>query len=215
MTFIKICGITNLEDALTAVEAGVDALGFVFYEKSPRCVDADSVRHIVDALPERIEKVGVFVNRIEEPICHIADRARLTAVQFHGDDEDPHVADLVIARRPQLKALAGISMMREKPEDQAMMWNPETVYAFLADSGGGTGRTFDWSAGKSSLDKMGRLRPIAIAGGLNSGNVGDAITLLRPWGVDVSSGVESSPGKKDPEKIRSFVKAVRSAEKVQ
>lgn len=215
MTWIKICGITNLEDALTAVEAGADALGFVFYDKSPRCMDADRVARITQALPARIEKVGVFVNQIEQPICDIADRAGLTAVQFHGDDEDPHVADLVVERRSRLKALAAISMVRENPEGWAMMWNPETVYAFLADSGGGTGRTFDWSASKPSLEEIRRLRPVVIAGGLRPDNVAESIAILRPWGVDVSSGVEKSPGKKDPEKIRAFVSAVRGAEQVQ
>src|SRR5580692_9860725 len=105
MTWIKICGTTNLEDALTAVEAGADALGFVFYEKSPRRVDVETAREIVAKVPERVEKVGVFVNQIEDSICDVADRVGLTSVQMHGDGEDPHVADLVVARRPQLKVV--------------------------------------------------------------------------------------------------------------
>src|SRR5579859_4001700 len=100
MTWIKICGTTNRDDARTAVEAGADALGFVFYEKSPRRIDAETARSIVRDLPATVEKVGVFVNQFEEPICELADQVGLTAVQLHGDREDPHVADLIGKRRP-------------------------------------------------------------------------------------------------------------------
>src|SRR5690348_5258736 len=126
MTWVKICGITNLEDALVAVEAGADAVGFVFYEKSPRNVEPRRVREIVSQLPDRIEKVGVVVNETEEHICAIADDAGLTAVQMHGDDEDPHVADLVVEKR-KLKILVGLSMRHLKPEGWAMMWPPDNV----------------------------------------------------------------------------------------
>jgi len=214
MTWIKICGITNTEDALTAVEAGADALGFVFYEKSPRKVDPGTVAAVISQLPASVEKVGVFVNQLEEAVCEVADNVGLTGVQFHGDAEDPHVADLVIARRPRLKVLVAIPMLRPKPEGWAMMWRTESVYAFLADSGGGTGRTFDWTASKEVLDTMGHLSRVAIAGGLHPGNVAEAIGILHPWGVDVSSGVEAKPGKKDPEKIKAFIAAVREADKV-
>ena len=123
MTWVKICGITNLEDALVAVEAGADAVGFVFYEKSPRNIEPERVRQIVSQLPESIEKVGVVVNQTEDRICAIADVAGLTAVQMHGDDEDPHVADLVAQQR-KVKILVGISMQHLAPEDLAMMWAP-------------------------------------------------------------------------------------------
>src|SRR5271170_4903465 len=96
MTWVKICGTTNLQDALTAVEAGADAVGFVFYEKSPRNITVEAAREIVEKLPESVEKVGVFVNEHEDSICAAADGAGLTAFQMHGDDEDPHVADLVV-----------------------------------------------------------------------------------------------------------------------
>ena len=217
MTWVKICGITNLEDALVAVEAGADAVGFVFYEKSPRYVEPEQVRQIVSKLPGSIEKVGVVVNETEDGICAIADQAGLTAAQMHGDDEDPHVADLVVARRP-LKVLAGISMRHPKPEGWAMMWEQDNLYAFLVDSGGpgelgGTGEPFDWSASLRSLNTIKALSNLVLAGGLNSSNVLDAIEIARPWGVDVSSGVEARPGKKDPDKVRAFVKAVRDADK--
>jgi phosphoribosylanthranilate isomerase len=214
MTWIKICGITNLEDAQAAVEAGADALGFVFYEKSPRRVNPEIARDIVRQLPAQVEKVGVFVDQSEDSICEVADRVGLTAVQMHGNNEDPHVGDLVVARRRDLKVLVAISMHGAKPEDWAMMWGPESVYAFLLDSGspsklGGTGMTFDWSAAKPSADVIGNLGRIIVAGGLVPQNVSDAIRILKPWGVDVSSGVEASPGNKDPEKVRAFIRAVR------
>jgi len=218
MTWIKICGITNLEDALTAVDAGADAVGFVFYEKSPRHIDPDTVRRIVQELPAGIEKVGVFVNQTEDTISRTAQQAGLTAVQMHGDDEDPHVADLV-AQRSQLKIFAAIAMNRPNPQGWAMTWRPEVVHGFLLDSGsssmfGGTGRTFDWHTSIDSINVIRRLGSVVVAGGLNPGNVREAMQVTNPWGVDVSSGVEAKPGRKDPEKIRAFVKAVREMDNV-
>ncbi len=218
MTWIKICGITNLEDALTAVDAGADALGFVFYERSPRKVDPETAGRIAEKLPATIEKFGVFVNQNEESICALAHEARLTAVQLHGDNEDPHVADLVAQRQPQLKIMVGISMLHPKPEGWAMMWRPDLVHAFLVDSGsasnyGGTGKTFDWQASRPDIEVIATVGRVVVAGGLNPGNVAQAIRILKPWGVDVASGVEASPGKKDPEKVRAFVRAVRETEK--
>lgn len=218
MTWIKICGITNLEDALTAVEAGADALGFVFHEKSPRYIAPQQARSIVSGLPDEPEKVGIVVNETEDRIFAIADQAGLTAVQMHGDDEDPRVADLVVAQRP-LKVLAGIPMRHPKPDGWAMMWSPESIHAFLVDSGdsaklGGTGEPFDWRASANVLNTIRTLGKLVLAGGLQPSNVSEAIHLLHPWGVDVSSGVEAKPGKKDPEKIRAFIKAVREADRV-
>jgi phosphoribosylanthranilate isomerase len=218
MTWVKICGMTNLEDALTAVEAGADAVGFVFYEKSPRCVSVEAAREIAGKLPGNVEKVGVFVNENEDSICAIADGAGLTGVQMHGDDEDPHVADLVVERRPSLKVLAAISMHRASPVGWASMWDQDVVRAFLVDSGtpskqGGTGEVFDWKASVRMFDEIRRFGQLALAGGLTPGNVAEAIGILKPWGVDVASGVEVRPGKKDPEKVRAFVKAVRDADR--
>jgi phosphoribosylanthranilate isomerase len=218
MMWIKICGITNLPDALTAADAGADALGFVFYENSPRHVDQETARRIVRDLPGTIEKVGVFVNQTEDSICALADEADLTAVQLHGDDMDPHVADLIVERRPHLKVVVGISMNHAKPEGLAMMWRPDVVHAFLVDTGisskyGGTGQSFNWQAGQPSVEEISRIGQVVVAGGLNAGNVTEAVRILKPWGVDVSSGVEANPGKKDPRKIRAFVDAVRQADK--
>lgn len=219
MTWVKICGITNLDDALMAVDAGADALGFVFYEKSPRKIDPETACEIIGRLPETVEKVGVFVNEWEGFVCDLADRVCFTTVQLHGDNEDPHVADLILKRRPQLKIVAAISMARSaKPEAWAMMWSPESVHAFLVDSGsaskyGGTGCAFDWEQSLESVEVIKRLGRVIVAGGLNDQNVAHAVKVLHPWGVDVASGVEASPGKKDPDKVRAFVAAVRAAEK--
>lgn len=217
MTWIKICGITNVEDALVAAEAGADAVGFVFYEKSPRQVTPDTALEISRHLSGRIERVGVFVNQNEDVLCDVGDDAALTAIQMHGDNEDPRVADLVVARRP-LKVLVGVSMHRPSPDEWAATWEAKSVFAFLADSGssnklGGTGETFDWQASIEAINKMKALGRLVLAGGLSPSNVGEAIRVVKPWGVDVSSGVEDRPGKKDPEKVRAFIRAVREADK--
>lgn len=218
MTWVKICGTTNLEDALVAVEAGADAVGFVFYEKSARCVTVERARAIVEKLPGKIEKVGVFVNEPEDALLAVADGAGLTAVQMHGDHEDPHVADLIVKSRPEVKVLAAISMRHPNPAGWATRWRPDSVQAFLLDSGrssqpGGTGEAFDWAAALPTVEDIRRLAKVVAAGGLTSTNVRTAIEILKPWGVDVASGVEARPGKKDPEKVRAFVRAVRELER--
>jgi phosphoribosylanthranilate isomerase len=209
---------TNLEDALTAVEAGADAVGFVFYEKSPRNISVEAARAIVEKLPEGVEKIGVFVNEMEGALCEVADRIGLTSIQMHGDNEDPHVADLVVAQRPMLRVLAAISMSQERPDGWAMMWHPDTIHAFLVDSGdsskhGGTGDVFNWRASMTALENIRRLGRVVAAGGLTPENVGEAMRILKPWGVDVASGVEAKPGKKDPEKVWAFVRAVREIDR--
>jgi phosphoribosylanthranilate isomerase len=218
MTWVKICGMTNLEDALVAVEAGADAVGFVFYDKSPRCVTVETALEIVSKLPASVEKVGVFVNEVEGTLCGVADRAGLTAIQMHGDNEDPHVADLVVQRMPGVSVMAAVSMHRPAPQGWAMTWHPDSVRALLVDSGnsskhGGTGEVFDWVAAVPVVDDIKKLFKVVAAGGLTPENVGEAISVLHPWGVDVVSGVEASPGKKDVEKVRAFVRAVREMDR--
>ena len=201
-----------------AVDAGADAVGFVFYEKSPRCVTVETAREIVAKLPESVEKVGVFVNQNEDTLCDVADRAGLTGIQMHGDDEDPHVADLVVSKRPKLRVLSAISMLRPRPDAWAMMWLPDVIHAFLLDSGdsskhGGTGQPFDWRASVPLVDNIKKVGRVVAAGGLTPRNVAEAVEVLTPWGVDVASGVEARPGKKDPEKVRAFVRAVREMDR--
>ncbi len=230
MTWIKICGITNLEDALVAVDAGADALGFVFYEKSPRNVSRQQAREIIASFSREIEVVGVFVNNSAEQIGRIAADVGLTGAQTYFDPAHPeNIALLNDGSLARYIALPLGSLMDDslfegskytgfsiKPRTEESM---QSTTAVFLDSGslaqpGGTGRTFDWSAA-APLAKMIKTSGwnYVVAGGLTPENVADAISILHPWGVDVSSGVEARPGKKDPEKVRAFIKAVRAADK--
>jgi phosphoribosylanthranilate isomerase len=231
MTWIKICGTTNLEDALTAVDAGADALGFVFYEKSPRRVDPERAREIVAKLPDAIEKVGVFVDQTAEEVHEIVDRVGLTAVQLYQKECAEGFNDLQELDPSTMRRRAKIVFVI--PGDQfadsggvhlrSGFWGiskgfKDTLFAFLVDSSsatqpGGTGQRFEWIRVRGLFPTLGSICPTIVAGGLEPSNVGIAMTLLRPWGVDVVSGVEASPGKKDPEKVRAFIAAVRQAEK--
>jgi phosphoribosylanthranilate isomerase len=233
MTWIKICGITNLEDALVAVEAGADAVGFVFYEKSPRKMEAAQVREIVSALPEGLEKVGVFVMKSTEEMEAVADEATLTAWQLHKDVNETPLQQLlqeggflVLPKhnsRPSRQSYISLpaSLLVDEEGYRGLGWAKDTdggITALLIDSGngempGGTGKTFDWQHLQSAIQPLSMHFKIVVAGGLTPENVTDAMRILHPWGVDVSSGVEASPGKKDPEKVRAFIKAVREADR--
>lgn len=214
MTWVKICGITNLEDALVAVDAGADAVGFVFYEKSPRFVSVESARQICSNLPERIDKIGIFVNEAPERVSAIAHQVGLTAVQFHGDEWKNPLRYSV--DRDSFFCLPMLEIARDPLTAMHSLRNVESfpnLAGFLLDSGtgekrGGTGQTFPWGDALS-FSSLKTLRRIVIAGGLTPSNVGHAVEYLEPFGVDVVSGVEERPGKKDPEKVRAFVRAVR------
>ena len=219
MTWVKICGITNLEDALLAVDAGADAVGFVFYERSPRRIEVKAAREIVKKLPERLDKIGVFVS-IEPPerVSAVADEAGLTAVQFHGD-EYQRPREYVVNRTAFFR-LPAIEIIREWRKGGALVTLSgfPNMAGILLDSGtreqrGGTGKTFAWGEAYSFVTAAQTKHPVVIAGGLVPSNVGWAVEFLRPWGVDVASGVEASPGKKDPDKVRAFVRAVREIDK--
>lgn len=212
MTWIKICGNTSAEDALAAVEAGADAVGLVF-APSPRQISPECARAIVAELPGRVERVGVFVNEGQRRIREIAELVGLTAVQLHGDESAEFAGTLFAGpRRPRIfKALhadAGI-------EERLRGFAAAGVDGILLDSGGsagrargGTGEAFDWEGAKGWLPAAGQTRVI-LAGGLSPENVARAVRVLEPWGVDVCSGVERSPGKKEPARMREFVAAVR------
>jgi len=220
MTWIKICGITNLEDALATADAGANALGFVFYEKSPRNIDLQTAKSIVARLPPRLEKVGVFVHGANSGMEKIAQQVGLTAVQVHADPSlhgQPPEPQLP----PQFKrylALPGKLFFGEKGD--GLRWflpRGKRIDAIFLDSSterlpGGTGEVFDWNQAAPRVALIGRMIPIVVAGGLTPENVTIAMQALSPWGVDVSSGVEASPGKKDPEKVRAFIQAVRNIE---
>jgi phosphoribosylanthranilate isomerase len=218
MTWVKICGMTNLEDALVAVEAGADAVGFVFYEKSPRFVTVETAREIVEKLPASVEKVGVFVRTELDVVADVSRRCRLTVAQIYPRAPiaftDEFVATLPCRVIPAIsaRAISGEEIAGFYVSDKIR----QRVLAVLIDSGnserpGGTGETFDW---KEMSDLMSRIGlKLIVAGGLTPVNVREAIETMNAWGVDVASGVEASPGKKDPEKVRAFVRAAREMDR--
>jgi phosphoribosylanthranilate isomerase len=223
MTWIKICGTTNLEDALIAVEAGTDAVGFVFYEKSPRKISVEAAREIVAQLPGRVEKVGVFVDLDAERIREIVLKTGLTAVQLHGarsldsvlGDSMPPVDSVGVAK---LIAMIPEWALHQESGVGISKRLQEKAFAVLIDSqvngqSGGTGTKFDWEASRGMVQTLGFVLPVIVAGGLTPSDVAGAMRTFQPFGVDVASGVEASPGKKDPEKVRAFVKAVREVDR--
>lgn len=218
MTWVKICGMTNLEDALVAVEAGADAVGFVFYEKSPRCVTVERAREICKRLPSSFDKVGVFVNDPVEKVRKIADDAGLTAVQLHGDEyKSPERYSM---QGKMFFSLPAVEILRDQRGSGGFYGFPSLPNSagVLLDSGspeqrGGTGKTFAWGEARFLVSGLKQKYSVVIAGGLTPQNVGWATEYLQPWGVDVASGVEASPGKKDAEKVRAFVRAVRECDR--
>ncbi|KRW59525.1 phosphoribosylanthranilate isomerase [Pseudomonas sp. TTU2014-080ASC] len=200
----KICGITRIEDALAAVQAGADAIGLVFYAKSPRAVNVQQARAIIAALPPFVTTVGLFVNASRCELGEILDAVPLDLLQFHGDEAP---ADCEGYHRPFIKAL------RVKPgDDIAAEVAPYgqasgiLLDTFVQGVPGGTGEAFDWSLVPEGLSK-----PVILAGGLTPENVAEAIAQVRPYAVDVSGGVEISKGIKDAEKIQAFMRAVQGA----
>lgn len=201
----KICGITRVEDALAAVEAGADAIGLVFYAKSPRAVSVEQAAAIMRALPPFVTTVGLFVDMPRAQVQQLLQRLPLDLLQFHGNES---VADCEGHGRPYIKAL------RVRPgEDVAATMAPYAgargilLDTFVEGVPGGTGAAFDWS-----LVPQDTTRPIILAGGLDAGNVAAAIRQVKPYAVDVSGGVEAGKGIKDAGKIRAFMQAVRSAQ---
>jgi phosphoribosylanthranilate isomerase len=229
MTWIKICGTTNLEDALLAVDAGADALGFVFYEKSPRNITPEVVAKIVAKLPLEIQKVGVFAGTPMLEAARIADICGLTKLQFHvpssgGISREQSGSWVTVGMAGVKKVLWVFSahdLLGDNPRinvNFASFVNTPFDTVLLDSSTpqqpGGTGRTFDWEMAAPLVNRMNENVKVVVAGGLTPTNVIEAIRILKPWGVDVVSGVEASPGKKDPRKVRAFIKAVRQSEKI-
>ena len=285
MTWVKICGITNLEDGLAAAAAGANALGFNFWPKSPRVVTAETAQSVIAKLPPQIDKVGVFVNETVDRIQQIVSQAQLTVVQLHGDEdkEFSHALFNALHRgsdRPTIIRSCPAHIF-DKPAHERVPWDPvavgliepdeaykgkrvhkihvaengdlflEThgfrpgvVSGVLLDSStppprvpksgrradpgsrprdaktglardpgwqpGGTGRTFDWERVQPWAGVINSISKLIVAGGLDPDNVQEAIHILHPWGVDVSTGVERAPGKKDHNKVRAFIRAVRA-----
>ena len=203
MVRVKICGITCIEDALHVADCGADALGLVFYAKSPRAVSPDQARKIIAALPPLVTTVGLFVNEAPETIREIVDTCGLDLIQLHGD-ESP--GQCLYPPRRVLKAL------RVNGEQSLAGLNQYRVSALLLDawrpdSYGGTGHLCDWQLAA----RVAAERRVILAGGLTPENVAEAIRLVRPYGVDISSGVESAPGRKDPDRVAAFIRNSKSA----
>ncbi|MDP3804610.1 MAG: phosphoribosylanthranilate isomerase [Candidatus Omnitrophota bacterium] len=203
MTRIKICGITNKTDAVNAAGLGVDMLGFVFYKKSTRYVSAATAEDIINELPFSIGKVGVFVNEPKEDVIKIAEDAGLNMLQFHGD-ETPEYCNSFKDKYKVIKAFR----LNDR-NDLKKINDYDTDFYLLdtykADSIGGTGETFDWKI----LNDFEILKPVILSGGLTPENVSAAIKEVAPYAVDVSTGVEASPGKKDLTLMKKFAEFVR------
>ncbi len=201
--FVKICGITNLADAKLAASLGADALGFIFYEKSERYVAPEKAAEIASRLPEHVSKIGVFVNADRKYIREVVKRVKLSAAQLYGK-EGPD--DLVSYETSVIK------VFRVRHDFDVEVMHNYLVDAFLLDTYkeevfGGTGKTFDWNIALRAKE-YGR---IILSGGLTPDNIEAAIRIVHPYGVDVGSGVEAVPGKKDPEKLREFISRARNA----
>jgi phosphoribosylanthranilate isomerase len=203
MVKVKICGITNVADAQHAVACGADALGLVFFDKSPRCLSPEAARAIIAELPPLVTAVGLFVNEAPDRIRQTADYCGLDVLQLHGDE--PPGACLLPPYRV-------IKALRVKDAESLERRGEYAVSALLLDAWvagayGGTGRSFDWRlAAQVALE-----RRVLLAGGLDPQNVAAAVAAVRPYGVDVSSGVEAVPGKKDPAKVSAFIRAAKAA----
>lgn len=202
---VKVCGITRIEDGLAAASAGAQAVGFIFHPRSPRYVDAAHVQAIALALPPFITPVGVFVDPERAFVESVLRRVRLGALQFHGDEDPAFCAGFgmpylkAVRVREDLDLLQYASIFRGA---QGLLLD-----AFVSGAHGGTGQTFDWSLIPPALPL-----PLVLSGGLNADNVGAAIRRVRPWAVDVSSGVEIDKGIKDAAKIAAFMRGVRDAD---
>ena len=206
MTEIKICGITNLKDARRAFECGADALGFVFHPGSPRYLTPRAAREIIQDLPVEITKVGVFVNREYHVVKGMADYCSLDIIQLHGDETPEYCKHFT--------PLSLIKAVSEWKDNDLHRLSEYPVKAFLVDSRdqehyGGTGIKSDWILAQ----KIGEIKPLILAGGLKAENIREAIQAVSPDAVDISSGVEVCPGKKDPEKMRELIDIIRAIDR--
>ena len=202
---VKICGITNLADGMIAAEAGADALGFVFHDQSPRRISVEAAAVLTDQLPPFVLKVGVFVNAPQGLVLLASRKCALNMLQFHGAEPPEYCLQfgLTSMKAFRVRDSASLRTLQDYPTDAWLL------DAYSPGKLGGTGETFNWDL---ALEARSLGRPIFLAGGLTPDNVATAIHRARPYGVDVSSGVESAPGKKDPDKVRAFIRAAKSVE---
>lgn len=202
-TRIKICGITRAQDAVTAAELGAHAVGLMFYEDSPRFVSVDQANKVIGVLPPFVTRVGVFVNPVEQQVHSILGALRLDLLQFHGDETPQFCARFGIPYIKAVRVRKGMDLLQYASryhDAKGLLLDAHSESAY-----GGTGEAFDWS-----LIPVNLPLPIILSGGLNAANVARAIRQVRPWAVDVSSGVESAKGIKDADNIAAFVQAVRN-----
>jgi phosphoribosylanthranilate isomerase len=207
-TRIKICGITRTQDARAAAEAGADAIGLVFYPRSPRFLSVERAVEIRDALPPFVQSVALFVNADAAQVAQVLGRLGPAALQFHGDETPQFCAQFGVPWIKAARVKSGVSTGADlleylRPFSGAQAWLLDSY----VDEFGGVGESFDWS-----LVPAERERPLILSGGLARGNVAEAVRRVRPWGVDVSSGVESAKGIKDAAKIAAFIAEVRNAD---
>jgi phosphoribosylanthranilate isomerase len=202
--FVKICGITNLEDARTSVEAGADALGFNFYRRSPRYIAPEDARRIIEQLPSAVMSVGVFVNEGEpDAVARLSDFVGLTAVQLHGNESPEYC--YALRERFTIKALR----VKDDFEPQSVKeYETDAILldAYARGARGGTGRVFDWEVARRVRELVPQL---ILAGGLSPENIAEAIAVVDPYAVDACSRLESAPGRKDAARVRAFVAAAR------
>lgn len=209
MVLVKVCGITNLDDALAAVDAGADALGFNFYPRSPRCITPQTARTIIDGLPADVLSVGVFVNEALQTIEGTASEAGVSALQLHGSESPEYCKQL--QGRYVIKVFAACD---EFTPEAVLDYDVQAIMLDAFDKeaaggiGGGTGKLSNWDVARKTRELFPRL---FLAGGLSAENVGDAIDLVNPYAVDACSLLESAPGRKDHARVRAFVAAVRAA----
>jgi phosphoribosylanthranilate isomerase len=208
MVRIKVCGITNLEDALVAVDAGADALGFNFYRRSARFIAPLDARSIIERLPRTVMSVGIFVNEESpETLTRMAAEACVAAVQLHGDESAEYCRALAQPDRFRIKALR---VHKDFKPETASAYETEAILldAFDPETRGGTGHTIDWPLARKTRELVPRL---FLAGGLKPENIEEAISIVRPYGVDACSGLESAPGRKDAARVRDFIARARRA----
>ncbi len=206
LTKVKICGITRLPDALAAVEAGADALGFMFYEGSKRNIAPAAAAQIIRALPPFIAKVGVFVNASAEAVRAVVAECGIDTLQFHGEETPEFCRQFAPLKVVKAFRIQNAASLQPLPDYAVDAW---LLDSYVAGQRGGTGERFNWDLACAAKE-LGR--PVILAGGLTPENVADAVHQVWPFGVDVSSGVESAPGQKDAELVRSFIRNVRGVE---
>jgi len=211
VTRVKICGITNPEDAELAAELGAWAIGLIFHEPSPRSVDPDVAEVIGAELRRRLEVVGVFVNEPLDRVAELAERCSLSILQLHGDEGPAYCREA--ARRTGAKVMKAVRVHDRADMRRANSFRTDyhLLDTYVAGLRGGTGQAFPWEI----VDAHDRRTPVVLSGGMTPGNVADAVAAVRPFAVDSASGTEAEPGRKDPAKVKAFFRAVEQADRVE